>query len=88
MSHNTIKAIDLFCRVAHWNSSLKNAHNDEVKDWTGKRDRELMKFRKAMAKITLQEFLAGRWGNTSMEKRMEQWEEMGRARASESICRA
>jgi hypothetical protein len=76
MSRNTIKAVDLFCRVANWNNSLENAYADEVERWTKKRDRELTRLSTIMAKITREEYLAGRWGNTPMQKRIEQWNEM------------
>jgi hypothetical protein len=76
MSRNSIKAVDLFCRVLNWNNSLENAYDDEVERWTMKRDRELMKLRNVMGKVTLEEFSAGRWGNTPMQKRVEQWDEM------------
>jgi hypothetical protein len=76
MSRNSIKAVDLFCRVANWNDSLENAYADEVERWTMKRDRQLTRFRNVMAKVTREEFLAGRWGNTPMTKRVEQWNEM------------
>ena len=76
MSRNSIKAIDLCCRVLNWNDSLENAYDDEREDWTRKRDRELMKLRKVMAKVTQEEFLAGRWGHTPIHKRVEQWNEM------------
>jgi hypothetical protein len=76
MSRNAIKAVDLYCRVLNWNESLKNAYDDEIERWTEKRDRELKKIREAMSKVTLDEFLGGRWGSVSIENRMKQWNEM------------
>jgi hypothetical protein len=76
MSRNSLKAIDLYCRVLNWNGSLENAYDEEIERWTELRDRELKKFRDAMSKVTLDEFLAGRWGNVSIENRMKQWDEM------------
>jgi hypothetical protein len=76
MSRNSIKAVDLFADVLNWDGSIKNAFDDEVAGWTSKRNEALAKFRKAMSKITKEEFLAGRWGNTPMKMRTRQWDEM------------
>jgi hypothetical protein len=71
MSRNSIKAVDLYICAANWNDSLKIAYPDKFKAWAKKRDRVLARFRKVMAKVTKEEFLAGRWGPTPMPKRAE-----------------
>lgn len=70
MSRNSIKAVDLFCRILNWNNSIENSYEDERPRWTKQRDRHLAKFRKVMAKITQDEFLAGRGAS------LETWNEM------------
>jgi hypothetical protein len=52
MSRRTIRAVDLLCDVMNWNSSLPNAHADEVARWTQKRDRKLAALREAIASFT------------------------------------
>jgi len=80
MSYKSIRAIDLFIRVRRLKdleeSSALHSFVGESKRWAAERGRELMKFRSVMAKVTQEEFLAGRWGHTPMQKRMRQWNKM------------
>jgi hypothetical protein len=73
---SSARAIDLFLRVRGWDRCLEKAFPEEIEPWTAKRDRELKKFKAAMAKVTKEEFLRGRWGNTPMEIRLAHWREM------------
>jgi hypothetical protein len=86
MSRNSIKAVDLYCSVANWNDSLENAYPDEIKRWTAQRDRKLAAFRKAMAKVTLDGFLSGRWGSYPMHRRLAQWADMQAMAAGRPFC--
>jgi hypothetical protein len=76
MSRNSVKAVDLYCSVRNWNDSLANAYPNEIERWTAQRDRKLAAFRKIMAKVTLDEFLSGRWGSCPMHQRLAQWGDM------------
>jgi hypothetical protein len=77
MTAASIKAVDEYCRVANWDDALSNCrYEDERQPWTEKRDKHLAKLRAALAKTTKDEFLRGRWDNTPMAKRIEQWDRM------------
>jgi hypothetical protein len=76
MSRNSLKAIDLYCAVINWNNSLANAYPSEIKRWTAQRDRKLAAFRKVMAKVTLDDFLSGRWGSCPLHQRLAEWADM------------
>jgi hypothetical protein len=71
VSRNSIKAIDLYIAVSNY-GDVSNLSSGEAK----RRERKLKRFRNAMAKVTLEEFLNGRWAHTAMEKRMKQWNDM------------
>ena len=86
MSRNSIKAVDLYCSVANWNDSLENAYPDEIKRWTAQRDRKLAAFRKVMAKVTLDDFLSGRWGSCPMHRRLAEWADMQATAAGRPFC--
>jgi hypothetical protein len=70
------RTVDLFCRAVNQNNLLAHAYDDEVKAWTEKRDRELERFRKAMSKITQEQYLNARWGAAPIHYRLKQWNEM------------
>jgi hypothetical protein len=76
MSKASIKAVDAYCDLLNWENSIPNCFPEERERWTQKRDRALAQFRAAMAKITQEEFLRGRWGSASMERRLAQWDDM------------
>jgi len=76
MSRSSIKAVDVYCRVVNWDNALANCFPEERERWTQKRDKDLKRFRAALAKTTKEEFVRGRWGYTSMEQRIAQWDEM------------
>ena len=79
MSKASIKAIDAYCRLCNLDNSMKSAFPEEMTLWAAKRGRALAKFRAALAKMTKDEFLRGRWGNTPIEQRLKQWDDMVRA---------
>jgi hypothetical protein len=76
MSKNSIKAVDLYIRVLRCSDLLSTATPDEMERYTKKRDKALQKYRKALHKITLEEFLNGRWSGICIEQRMNQWNDM------------
>jgi hypothetical protein len=88
MSKNSIKAIDLYLKVIRRNDLLSTALPSEIERYTEKRDQALKKFRKALAKTTLEEFLNGRWNGASIEYRMREWNEMQAAAGCPLVSQA
>jgi len=86
MSRNSIKAVDLYCSVANWNDSIATAYPNEIERWTAQRDRKLAAFRKVMAKVTLNDFLSGRWASCPMDMRLAQWADMQAMAAGRPFC--
>jgi hypothetical protein len=86
MTRHSIKAVDLYCSVANWNDSIAKAYPDEIERWTAQRDRKLASFRKVMVKVTLDDFLSGRWGSCPMHRRLAEWADMQAMAAGRPFC--
>lgn len=87
MSRLGIRATDLMCRISNWNNLIEHnvappgsrfeavcvAENDR---WRAKRDKEIVKLREILKRLTKEEYFNGRWDHASLWTKEAQWTAM------------